>query len=103
MLTKANHKQENAMDMVSANGRELLQFNPEKFAKEALNLNWNAYRCRLPKSGSISSKYKSQTISTGEMLSGVINSCLLGNNSLSPVHPLLLLSCQIKRVPCMNL
>ena len=30
--------------MVSANGRELLQFNPEKFAKEALNLNWNAYR-----------------------------------------------------------
>ena len=42
-------------------------------------------------------------ISAGEMLSGVINSCLLGNNSLSPVHPLLLLSCQIKRVPCMNL
>ena len=45
--------------MVSAKGRELLQFNPGKFAKEALNLNWNAYRCRLPKSGSISSKYKS--------------------------------------------
>ena len=80
MLTKANHKQENAMDMVSANGRELLQFNLGKFAKENLNLNWNAYRCRLPKSGSISSKYKSQTISAGEMLSGVINSCLLGNN-----------------------
>ena len=105
MLTKANHKQKNAMDMVSAKGRELLQFNLGKFAKEALNLNWNAYRCRLPKSGSISSKYKSQTqtISAGEMLSGVINSCLLGNNSLSPVHPLLLLSCQLKRVPCMNL
>lgn len=79
MLTKANHKQENAMDIVSANGRELIQFNPGKFAKEALNLNRNAYRCRLPKSGSISSKYKSQTISTGEMLSGVINSCLLEN------------------------
>lgn len=30
--------------MVSANGRELLQFNLGKFAKEALNLNWNAYR-----------------------------------------------------------
>lgn len=46
------------MDIVSAKGRELLQFNPGKFAKEALNLNWrNAYRCRLPKSGSISSKY----------------------------------------------
>lgn len=80
MLTKANHKQENAIDIVSAKGRELLQFNPGKFAKETLNLNWNAYRCRLPKSGSISSKYKSQTISAGEMLSGVINSCLLGNN-----------------------
>lgn len=91
------------MDMVSANGRELLQFNLGKFSKEALNLNWNAYRCRLPKSGSISSKYKSQTISAGEMLFGVINSCLLGNNSLSPVHSLLLLSFQLKRVPCMNL
>ena len=68
------------MHIVSAKGRELLQFNPGKFAKEALNLNWNAYRCRFPKSGSISSKYKSQTISAGEMLSGVINSCLLGNN-----------------------
>lgn len=68
------------MDIVSANGRELLQFNLGKFAKEALNLNWNAYRSRLPKSGSISSKYKSQTISAGKMLSGVINSCLLGNN-----------------------
>lgn len=68
------------MDMVSAKGRELLQFNPGKFAKEALKLNWNAYRCRLHKSGSISSKCKSQTISAGEMLSGVINSCLLGNN-----------------------
>ena len=68
------------MNIVLANGRELLQFNPEKFAKDSLNLNWNAYRCRLPKSGSISSKYKSQTISAGEMLSGVINSCLLGNN-----------------------
>lgn len=68
------------MDTVSANGRELLQFNLGKFSKEALNLNWNSYRCRLPKSGSISSKYKTQTISSGEMLSGVINSCLLGNN-----------------------
>lgn len=68
------------MDTVSANGRELLQFNLGKFSKEALNLNWNAYRCRLPKSGSISSKYKTQTISSGEMLSGVINSCLLENN-----------------------
>lgn len=66
--------------MVSANGRELLQFNLGKFSKEALNLNRNAYRCRLPKSGSISSKYKTQTISSGEMLSGVINSCLLVNN-----------------------
>lgn len=80
MLTKADHKQENAIDIESAKGRELLQFNAGKFAKENLNLNWNAYRCRLPKSGSISSKYKSQTISAGEMLSGVINSCLLGNN-----------------------
>lgn len=68
------------MNMVSAKDSELLQFNPGKFAQDALNLNWNAYRCRLPKSGSISSKYKSQTISAGEMLSGVINSCLLGNN-----------------------
>ena len=68
------------MDVVSAKGRELLQFNPGKFANESLNLNWNAYRCRLPKSGSISSKYKSQTISAGEILSGVINSCLLRNN-----------------------
>ncbi len=68
------------MDMVSANGRELLQFNLGKFAQDALNLNWNAYRCRLPKSGSIPSKYKTQTISAGEMLSGVINSCLLENN-----------------------
>ena len=68
------------MDIVSAKGRELLQFNPGKFAQEALKLNWKAYRCRLPKSGSISYKYKSQTISAGEMLSGVINSCLLGNN-----------------------
>lgn len=31
------------MDIVSAKGRELLQFNPGNFAKEALNLNWNAY------------------------------------------------------------
>ena len=53
------------MDVVSAKGRELLQFNTGKFAKEALNLNWKAYRCRLPKPSSISSKYKSQTISTG--------------------------------------
>lgn len=89
--------------MVSANGRELLQFNPEKFAKEALNLNWNAYRCRLPKSGSISSKYKSQTISAGEMLSGLSTPVFWETISLSPVHPLLLLSCQLKRVPCMNL
>lgn len=37
------------MHIVSAKGRELLQFNLGKFAKEALNLNWNAYRCRLPK------------------------------------------------------
>lgn len=72
------------MDIVSAKGRELLQFNPEKFAQEALKLNWNAYRCRFPKSGSISSKYKSQTISAGEMLSGVINSCLLENNFSQP-------------------
>ena len=57
------------MDIVSANCKELLQFSPGKFAKEALNLNRNAYRCRLPKSGSISSKYKSQTISAGKMLS----------------------------------
>lgn len=57
------------MDIVSAKGRELLQFNPEKFAQDALKLNRNAYRCRLPKSGSISSKYKPQTICAGEMLS----------------------------------
>ncbi|MCI6345539.1 MAG: hypothetical protein MR777_04065 [Succinatimonas sp.] len=57
------------MDIVSAKGRELLQFNLGKFAQEALKLNRNAYRCRLPKSGSISSKYKSQTICAGEMLS----------------------------------
>ena len=91
------------MDMVSANGRELLQFNLGKFAKEALNLNWNAYRCRLPKSGSISSKYKSQTISAGEMLSELSTPVFWETISLSPVHPLFLLSCQLKRVPYMNL
>lgn len=68
------------MNIVSAKSNELLQFNPGKFAQEVLNLNRNAYRCRFSKSGSISSQYKSQTISAGEMLAGVINSCLLGNN-----------------------
>lgn len=103
MLTKADHKQENAIDIVSAKGRELLQFNPGKFAKEALNLNRNAYRCRLPKSGSISSKYKSQTISPEKCCLELSTPVFWKTISLSPVHPLLLLSCQLKRVPCMNL
>lgn len=68
------------MSIISSKGTDLLQFNPGNFALEALNLKQNAYRCRLPKSAVGLKRYQSQTISAGDMLAGIVNSCLLGNN-----------------------
>ena len=75
-----NHKQENTMSIISSKGTDLLQFNLGNFALEALNLKQNAYRCRLPKSAIGLKRYRSQTISAIDMLAGIVNSCLLGNN-----------------------
>ena len=103
MLTKANHKQENAMDIVSAKGRELLQFNPGKFAKEALNLNWNAYDADFLSKALFLPNTSLRPLVPEKCCLELSTPVFWETISLSPVHPLLLLSCQLKRVPCMNL
>lgn len=103
MLTKANHKQQNAMDMVSANGRELLQFNLGKFAKEASTLTGTHTDADFLSQVLFLPNTRLRPLVPERCCLELSTPVFLETISLSPVHPLLLLSFQLKRVPCMNL